>query len=251
MAGQWTKHRFRGRSGMWSTKGAEKIMTKTFIQPALIALSLASLALGACRHNGIPTQPTMNKNPIEVAESVERLELYSRPSGMELSARDEYAVMQFLRAYGQSGSGPIYINRPSGHQGAVGVAQTDRILRGLMAQAGLNPSSAQSGEYQSYPGAPAPVVVSYRTLKTIVPRCPGLTDLSLTADNAVTPGFGCFASANLAAMVANPRQLVDPKAIDTPNAQRRQVVYDRYINGEATGSARPSGQQISSQSSGG
>lgn len=227
------------------------MMQKTMIKPALIVLGLGSLTLGACRHHDIPAQPTIHMNPIKVAESVERLELYSRPNGMELSARDEYAVVQFLSEYGRSGSGPIYINRPSGHQGGIGVAQTDRVLRGLMARAGLNPGSAQSGEYHTPPGAPAPVVVSYRTLKTIIPDCSSMSDISLTANNAVTPGFGCFASANLAAMVASPRQLVDPRPIDTPNAQRRQVVYDKYINGEATASSRPADQQISSQSASG
>lgn len=221
------------------------------IKPALVALCLASLTLGACRHHDAPMQATQRMNPIKVAESVERLELYSRPTGMELSARDEYAVVQFLSEYSRSGSGPIYINRPSGHQGGIGVAQTDRILRGLMARAGLNPAAAQSGEYMTPPGAPAPVVVSYRTLKTIVPDCSHLSDMSLTANNAVTPGFGCFASANLAAMVSDPRQLIDPQSIDTPNAQRRQVVYDKYINGEATGASRPADQQISSQNVGG
>lgn len=223
----------------------------TFLRPAFIALSLASLTLGACRHHEMPVQPTSRMAPIKVAESIERLELYSRSSGMELSARDEFAVMQFLSDYGSRGSGPIYINRPSGAHGSVGVAQTDRVLRGLMARAGLSPSSAQSGEYHSRPGAPAPVVVSYRTLRTIVPDCSRLPDLSLTATNAATSNFGCYASANLAAMVVDPRQLIDPPTIDTPNAQRRQVIYDKYIQGEPTGATRPSGQAVSSQSTGG
>jgi len=46
--------------------------------------------------------------------------------------------------------------------------------------------------------------------------------------------FGCFQSANLAAMVTDPRQLLEPYAAGTPNPQRRQVIYDKYINGETT-----------------
>ena len=35
-------------------------------------------------------------------------------------------------------------------------------------------------------------------------------------------------------MVTDPRQLLEPYAPGTPNAQRRQVIYDRYIEGQPT-----------------
>jgi len=41
-------------------------------------------------------------------------------------------------------------------------------------------------------------------------------------------------SANLAAMITDPRQLLEPYAAGRPNAQRRQVIYDKYIQGEPT-----------------
>ena len=58
-----------------------------------------------------------------------------------------------------------------------------------------------------------------------------LTD---TYSNQPQGGFGCFQSANLAAMITDPRQLLEPYASGQPNAQRRQVIYDRYIQGEPT-----------------
>jgi len=35
-------------------------------------------------------------------------------------------------------------------------------------------------------------------------------------------------------MVTDPRQLLEPYAGGQPNAQRRQVIYDKYIQGEST-----------------
>jgi type IV pilus biogenesis protein CpaD/CtpE len=52
-------------------------------------------------------------------------------------------------------------------------------------------------------------------------------------------------------MITDPRQLIEPYTMQAPNAQRRQVVYDRYINGQSTASERPEGQMQSSQEAGG
>lgn len=215
------------------------------------ALALVAINLAACLQGGHQLEPTHRLNPVKVAESVERLELYARPNGLELSQRDEQAVSAFLRAYASEGSGPLYINRPAAAMQTAGVTQTNVLLDRLMSHSGINPSTAQSGTYYTRPGDPAPVVLSYRTLKTVPQNCAYRGDLSISHTNGVPPEFGCFASANLAAMISDPRQLLEPYATQPPNAQRRQVVYDRYIQGTSTASERPSGQQQSSQQAGG
>ena len=215
------------------------------------ALALTTLSLTACLQSGHQLEPTHRLNPIKVAESVERLELYARPNGLELTQRDEQAVAAFLRAYAVDGSGPLYVNRPAAAMDTTGVSQTNALLDRLMSYSGINPVTAQSGTYYTRPGDPAPVILSYRTLKTVPQNCAYQSDLSLTHTNGVRPEFGCFASANLAAMISDPRQLLEPYATQPPNAQRRQVVYDRYIQGTSTASERPTGQQQSSQDAGG
>ncbi|WP_298916104.1 CpaD family pilus assembly lipoprotein [uncultured Algimonas sp.] len=215
-----------------------------------LALAASVLATG-CLQGGRQSEPTHRLNPSKVAESVERLELYARPNGLELSARDERAVAGFLQAYAAQGSGPLYINRPARALSGMGVAQTDALLDRLMRGSGLRTGSVQSGTYHTRPGDPAPVILSYRTLRAVPQDCARLGDLSVTHTNGVSPEFGCFASANLAAMIADPRQLIEPYATQAPNAQRRQVVYDRYIQGVSTASERPAGQQQSSQQTGG
>ncbi len=192
----------------------------------------AILGLSACAAPSLSHGPTQLRNPIKVAESIERLELYTRPNGLELSARDKLAVAQFLDGYGQAGEGALFINRPSNSVSGLGTQQAEAIIRGLMAQGGLNPNSVQTGQYASYPGAPAPVVVSYRTLRAIPADCKAMGSLTETYSNQPQSGFGCFQSANLAAMITDPRQLLEPYASGQPNAQRRQVIYDRYIQGE-------------------
>lgn len=204
----------------------------------------AVLGLSACAAPAISHKPTQLRNPIKVAESIERLELYTRPNGLELSARDKLAVAQFLDGYGRSGEGPLYVNRPVSALSGAGTRQAEAVIRTLMAQGGMNPGAVQIGQYASAPNAPAPVVVSYRTLRAIPANCQRLGNLTDTYSNQPRDGFGCFQSANLAAMVTDPRQLLEPYASGQPNAQRRQVIYDKYIEGVTTAAAVNPDQRI-------
>ncbi len=226
----------------WSIKG--KKMHNSFKKSALISATLAAIVLGACSTPTPSLPPTDLRNPIQVAESIERLELYARPNGLELSARDKLAVAQFLDGYRNGGDGPLYMNKPAGAQGGIGTRQAEAVIRGLMAEGGINPMALQSGQYQSPPNAPAPVVVSYRTLKAIPQKCGRLGSLSDTYNNQPYDNFGCFQSANIAAMISDPRQLLEPYTQGNPNAQRRQVVYDKYIKGELSASEFPTRQLL-------
>lgn len=209
----------------------------------IASLLTAPLFLTACFSPSPTLAPTHLRNPIQVAESIERLELYTRPNGLELSARDKLAVAQFLDGYARSGDGALYINRPASAAAGLGTQQAEATIRGLMAQGGMNPMSVQTGQYNSEPGAPAPVVVSYRRLSALPADCGSMNDLTQTYSNQPHSSFGCFQSANLAAMITDPRQLLEPYTAGQPNAQRRQVVYDKYIAGEATTAAVNSGQK--------
>jgi pilus assembly protein CpaD len=216
------------------------MMIKT--STAFKQILLASIGAGILTACAVPTPsyaPTPLRNQIKVAESIERLELYARPEGLELSARDQFAVGQFLESYRVGGDGPLYVNLPAGKITGAGTQQANTLLRTMMAQAGINPAALQTGEYQSEADAPSPVVVSYRTLRAIPADCRFMDDLTRTYNNQPSQSFGCSQNANLAAMVADPRQFLEPYPAASPNSQRRTVVYDKYIKGESTAAERP------------
>jgi len=184
---------------------------------------------------------------MQISESIERLELYARQDGLSLSARDRDAVAGFLQNYGQHGDGPLYINSPSNAVSSAGISQTNRLIRQDLSNLGLGGAQVQSGQYQSAPGAPAPVVVSYRRLKAMPQDCRYMDSLTITSNNQPHNSFGCFQSSNLAAMVSDPRQFLEPYAMGAPNSTRRMTVYDKYIKGENPASTQPDRQQISSE----
>lgn len=211
----------------------------------LLGAALVAGTVSACATPTASTSPSIFKNKVQIAESIERLELYTRPNGLELSARDQAAVSQFLQAYGHGGNGPLYINVPSSAHAGLGAQQAQALIRQNLSAVGLGRANVQTGQYQSAHGSPAPVVVSYRTLKTIPQDCRQLGDMTDTYNNQPYDNFGCFHTANLAAMIGDPRQLLQPYDMTIPDSQRRQTVYDKYIKGENTASEQPARQQVS------
>lgn len=207
-------------------------------------LSSAALAITGCATPIKSEPPLYLKNPIQVSESIERLELYSRPDGMSLSARDSDAVAGFLGGYSQFGDGPLFMNVPA--HNSQGVMQTRGLVRNMMTQIGLGGVPVQEGQYQSHPNMPAPVVISYRRLKTLPRDCTLTSDLTRTFSNQPWPEFGCSQNANLAAMIQDPRQLLEPYPLAAPDMRRRMMVYDKYIKGESPASQLPPNQTISS-----
>lgn len=220
-------------------------ITKKFVPS--IALLAFTAGLVACSTPQPYAPPMVNKNKIRVAESIERLELYTRPTGLELSARDQVAVGQFLQGYGSRGEGPLYINVPSSTARGIGAQQAQNVIRQSLSQLGMSGAPVQTGQYQSASGAPAPVVVSYRTLKTIPQDCRDTDDLGNSFANQPYSSFGCHSTANLAAMVNDPRQFIEPYGSTPPDSQRRQVVYDKYIAGEDTSSTQPERQEVTTE----
>jgi len=220
-----------------------KFPRKTLTHTAL-TIAIGAVVTG-CATPVASTGPSIYNNKVQVAESIERLELYTRPNGLELSARDQVAVSQFLQGYGRRGNGPLYINVPNSSASGLGTQQAQAVIRQSLSAIGLGGAAVQTGEYQSAHGSPAPVVVSYRMLKTVPQDCRQLGDTTNTFANQPYDNFGCFHSANLAAMIGDPRQLLAPYEMTVPDSQRRQTIYDKYIAGENPASSQPDRQQVS------
>jgi len=69
-------------------------------------------------------------------------------------------------------------------------------------------------------------------------------DLSDVSDNEPYDNFGCAQQNNVAAMVANPQDLVRPRTQTPPDAMRRIKSLDNYRAGEQIGSAEEAKQKI-------
>jgi pilus assembly protein CpaD len=65
-------------------------------------------------------------------------------------------------------------------------------------------------------------------------------NLTSTGDNRPSTHFGCAVTANMGLQVADPRDLVTPKAADGYDDGRRLIVLDKYRQGAITSSTKDS-----------
>ena len=221
-----------------------KNRTSKMLKLAIFA-GIAGISMGACSTYQSSVGPTITRNKITVAETVERLELYAGSAGLHLSSRDQDAVADFLSGYANSGEGPLYMNVPSSAMGSQGVQQAQSVVSSFLSRLGMSGAAVQTGQYPSIPGSPAPVIVSYRHLATAPIDCQMGAALTQTFNNQPYKNFGCAQTANLAALIDNPRQLLAPYAFDPSSAVRRMKVIDSYNNAEPTATPTPDGQTIS------
>ena len=85
----------------------------------------------------------------------------------------------------------------------------------------------------------APLSLTYRRLKASAKPCAILNrNLAYNPQNTNYKNFGCATQNNLAAMIAEPRDLTVPRGTDPRSSERRMTIYDKYIKGQPTGAER-------------
>ncbi len=202
-------------------------------------LLLAALALGACatgRHDVVreyvgltPTE----QYPIEVRQQPDEIRLAPHPAG--LTATQERALADLSSRWRAAGGGMITIQAP----GNADAGATVEGSRAVLITLGAAPEEVRVVSYQAPQGAAAAVIVGYAAFQAIGPQCgQDWEDLSTDRANRTYRNFGCAVTANVAAQIGNPRDLIRPRAMGPADATRRSVVLDKYRKGEITSTAK-------------
>ena len=200
----------------------------------LIAALAASAGLAACMgapaggYGPAPLTPT-SRYSLQVESGLDRIALNVHEDG--LSQTQQAALAALVGRYVAAGAPVIRVEAPGGQ---------DPVSNGFAwsAKSALEALGAPGQvEVISYPAPDprAPVLVGFETVRAAVPQCGTHWDnLSRTGNNATSSNFGCAVTANLAAQIANPRDIVQPRAITPTDSSRRAVVFDHYRKGERT-----------------
>ncbi len=69
-------------------------------------------------------------------------------------------------------------------------------------------------------------------------------DLTETSENDAFENFGCAHQNNIAAMVADPQDLVRPRKQAPSDAMRRSKIFDKYREGQATTAQQEAQQKV-------
>jgi pilus assembly protein CpaD len=208
-------------------------------------LALAALA-GACTAAGgngpAPRTPT-ERFALKAAATADQIALTPHADGLSEHQRD--ALAAFAARYARDGGETVAVRQPAAGGEAAG--RTAWNVKAALESAGV---PAGAVRIDTYPAdkPDAPVLVAFERFAAVVPQCGrNWTDLTLTRDNAAQANFGCAVTANMAAQIENPRDLVGARAATPSDAARRAVVMDKYRKGEPTGaqSDGKSGGQVS------
>lgn len=216
-------------------------------------IGLAAATLGACTHTkqedvtaSIPTDYRL-RHPIVVQEADRTVEVFVGNRRGGLTAPQRADVAAFAQAWLQEGTGGIVIDLPTASPNAYAAAQTLREIQSIFSALGVPSHGVKVIEYRP---------VSPQQLATIRLKYPKMTadagpcgvwpeDLGPTFKNPIyltnRPywNLGCAYQRNMAAMVANPSDLVQPRPETPPLRSRRTFMLDKYRQGQPTATQNP------------
>ncbi len=207
----------------------------------IVLAGVSLLALGACSHSAEEiARANRMHTQIQAAEVTAELKIDTVVSGEKLGTAERDAVKYFAAAYQDEGHGAVIISRPSNGPDDVSALRAAADARAIMLAEGIEATRIAEGPYDASGARAAPIVISYRTYEASVPNCPDIShwDFAWTGTNSALPSFGCAVAVNLAAMIADPSDLVGDQRMDPADAQRRSMVLTKYRNGEKTSAER-------------
>lgn len=202
------------------------------IKTPLPILCAAALALTACATGGgdAPPLTALSRYTLQVEPGVDRIALAVHDDGLSLN--QQAALTDLARRYAASGSGAIRIEAPSGDDPAAG-AQAYAI-RGALEASGVPAERIRVAAYAA-PDPRAPVLAGFETLRAAIPDCAAERgNLSGRYSNQVSAGFGCAITANMAAQIADPRDIQGARPMSPADSGRSAIVFDNYRKGQAT-----------------
>jgi pilus assembly protein CpaD len=202
------------------------IMRFTSLAALLLAGSCAAPGDGPTPGNF--TDPTAN-HAIAVEPAYRSVKLPFSAADAGLMPDDSARFNDFVSRYLASGNGAISITAPSGGEAAINYFG-ERLASMGVPRNRILVGTRQQGDND------ARVELSYMSYSAHVENCSNdwPTDWGDTWDNAPTPNFGCAVQKNMAAMLADPRDMVEPRPMDAPDAARRATVMGHYDKGEIT-----------------
>ena len=201
--------------------------------------SLACLAVAACASPEAsplalahPVTPT-ERYAIQVKPTPVELMLAAHSSG--LSVAQAAALRDFMGRYDDADRGAITIKAPEHSPDESGVYRTATATRDFLISQGAMPGDVRIEGYDANGDGKAPLRVSFLSYHAVGPQCgASWSDISKEASNEPYPEFGCAVTANLAAQVADPADLLHPRASDPPDALRRADVLNKYRQAQVT-----------------
>ena len=219
------------------------IKREALVMPALrtltfVALAASTVALAGCGNlrpdSDLRTASIENdyrvRHPIKMAEAEHSIDIPVATGDVKLSRGIEDTIRGFGQNYKSNSSGVIQIAVPSGSINSRAARAVVPQVRRQLAAEGVEQRRIIVTGYQAEPGVSAPIKISFVALTAMTDQCGQWPEdlMENSYGNKNWYNFGCANQNNLAAQVANPKDLFDPRASTPIDAQRRANTIDTY-----------------------
>lgn len=205
-----------------------------------------ALALAGCRDSlddltAVQLNDPEQRHAITMGSRTETLIVPVPSAGDSLAPTQEDDVMHFLARYKAEGRGKLRVSSSAGPGGQLTATQALRELQVLVDDAGIAPWTVEVVRHPSS-SARRGLKLSYERVIAVPPVCGDWSE-NLGRPNrerTPAPNFGCATQRNLAVMVANPRDLVEPRSETPRSSEVRSAGWQQYTKaGSNTGASVP------------
>ena len=222
---------------------------------AAVAATAVILMLPGCRPDeddgtrvaGWSLVDPSQRHPIMVSQQPTTLSIKAARGSYGLSPHQRAQTISFLERYRSrdTGSSKLVIEAPSGAANEVASMQAVAEIRALMSEIGFSMSSISIEAYHASGEQQPAIRVSYLQYVAEAPECGRWpSNLAATDSNVAYPNMGCANQKNLAAMIANPGDLLGPRTMTPAARERRDVIWDKYVKGETTTATKSDDEKV-------
>ncbi|MGH6870614.1 MAG: CpaD family pilus assembly protein [Rhizomicrobium sp.] len=215
--------------------------TKDIFRFASLAAVLLAGSCAAPMNDGTGLMADGSANhPIVVEPSAHTMQVSFAGPDAGLNAQDDSHLGAFVADYMQHGNGAISVSVPQGP----GAADTITWFGEHLAEMGVPRSHILVGQHDG-----GGVELNYISYAAHSDDCGDWSvNAGDTSSNMVMPNFGCSTQHNIAAQVADPRDLIEPRGMGPVDANRRQTVTGKYEKGEITQADKNKTDKVNEQS---
>jgi pilus assembly protein CpaD len=217
------------------------------------ALAGLSVVLGACNYttgeivtSSVPDD-YRQRHPIAVTEANRSIVIFVGQARGGLTVAQRSDVMGLARTWVSEGTGAIVADVPVDTANAGAAAAAFREVRAVLAAGGVPSRAITMHHYHPNDIRTLPTIrLSYPRIAAVAGPCglwpedlgPSINDPRY-GENKDYYNFGCANQRNLAAMIDNPSDLVQPRSESPAYTARRSEAFEKYRKGEATATTYP------------
>jgi pilus assembly protein CpaD len=187
------------------------------------------------------------RHPIAVQEADRSIVVFVGHARGGLSASQRADVIGLAQTWLQEGTGAINADVPVDTPNARAAADSFREIQALLASAGVPPGGIVARRYRPDDiRTLATIRLSYPKISAVAGPCglwpedlgPSVKNKSYF-ENKPYYNFGCAYQRNMAAMVDNPSDLVQPASETPAYTVRRTTAFEKYRKGTTSATAYP------------